>query len=536
MDQNQTKELIKCGVATRSDFTPWQSIAICSNPQARAFVPIELAQKLTVLPLMVTKTPHGEVLTALIREEYTPEDIKTLSFVSGMALQVDTCNRELLSRAITSAYLCDNEQISIIAKKALQQTPSIKEEVSYESNDPIPELLSAIIERAIANNVSDVHVEPAAMRYRTRMRKDGELYEENELCFTNSVATALCRRIKVLARLDSAHSKKVQEGSFTFNRNGCEIRIRVSIVPMLQGEKIVLRLLDNYFLSSLKIEGKTEQCFNLMGLDSEQELMLKAQLDKGRGSIIVSGATGSGKSTLLYGCLEYLNNGTLNITSLEDPVERIIAGINQAEVEQKKGQGYQEALSNILRQDPDVVMIGEIRDQETATTALTAGITGHLVLSTVHAGNCLEALLRLLELKVEPKLISISLSMLISQKLVKKNCPHCLDYQIASTELISIFHLSSNIKLAESRGCEKCNYSGCCGRQGIFEILFLTDQLRELVFCLSKNHEKEFLQGFRKTMSTTKYKPFALRIRELMLRGEISPRTAFKTLGFMPVS
>ena len=224
----------------------------------------------------------------MIREEFTAEDIKALSFVSGMSIQSDTCNSELLSRAIMSAYLGNSERLGLLADKAKHHSPSKIEVSNYESRDPVPELLSAIIERAMANAVSDVHIEPAASSYRIRMRKDGELCEETGLHLTNTVAQALCRRIKVLAKLDSTNNRISQDGGFSFSRNGCEIRLRVSIVPMFQGEKVVLRLLDNFFLSSLKADGKLEQCFGVMGLEFDQERQLKAHLHRGRGSIMVS--------------------------------------------------------------------------------------------------------------------------------------------------------------------------------------------------------------------------------------------------------
>ncbi|MFT9494816.1 GspE/PulE family protein [Anaerosolibacter sp.] len=344
----------------------------------------------------------------------------------------------------------------------------IDEEVFNEINNaPVVRLVNSIIKQAVKAKASDIHIEPFESNVRVRFRVDGDLQEI--MTPAKSTHSAIVTRIKIMGKMDIAEKRTPQDGRVETNIDGKEIDLRISILPTVYGEKIVIRLLDrSSFLLSKNQLGFSQKNFELM------ESIVKNP----NGIILVTGPTGSGKTTTLYTMLRELNRTDKNIITVEDPVEYRLHGINQVQVNLKAGMTFASALRSILRQDPDIIMIGEIRDIETAQIAVRAAITGHLVLSTMHTNDTSSTVTRLLDMGIESYLVSSSVVGVIAQRLVRKICEHCkASYEANDSEkrILNINHLT---KLYRGKGCTYCNQTGYKGRTAIHEIMPIGKELR----------------------------------------------------------
>ncbi len=520
----------------------WRELARGSTASARALMAYELAQKICVLPLAIIEAENDEpFLTALFAEPVDPQLLREVKFHVGLDVVPESVGKEILHRAIHAAYQGESTRLAD-AVGQVQDTfsRSIASEslvLSAVADCPIPRLLTAVFDRAIALNASDVHLEPTLERYRIRFRVDGILREETSFNISLRAGEELIRRLKVLAALDPTKRNEPQEGALTHQAVGLSIRARISTIAQLQGEKAVIRLLDEKFIEEVLAGDNRATSFSALGLDEDQIRSLVGFLGCAGGSILLSGPTGSGKSTLLYTMVSYLNNDSRNIVSIEDPVERRIPGVNQIEVNRSSVVDFAEILKPVLRQDPDVLMIGEIRDRKTARIALGAGITGHLVLSTVHAGNCLEIVSRLLELGASGSIMAMSLRLLVSQRLVAKNCPHCAEKESASPMLVTLFDLPKESLISRAKGCSRCRNSGIDGRAAVFEMLPVSEPIRQLLFTLGQGrgrHEMLNLGKLRKTAIREGYRSYAVSVRVLLTQGLISPTQALRVLGISP--
>lgn len=329
-------------------------------------------------------------------------------------------------------------------------------------------LLDWIIEHAVYKNASDVHIEPFEKYARVRIRIDGELNEILRISF--EAYNLITNRIKFLANMDIAEKRVPLDGKFSVKINEINYDLRVSTIPTCYSEKIVIRILYR--------ESKILD-LNQIGMTEDHKKVLFGALNKGNGIILVTGPTGSGKSSTLYSILKLLNKEGINIMTIEDPVEYSIDGINQINVNPKAGLNFANGLKAILRQDPDVIMIGEIRDKETAEIAVRAAVTGHLVLSTFHTNDVFTTITRLLEMKIEPYLLASALNLIISQRLVKKICSDCKEDYIPSP--FEMKTLGWNKNIYKAKGCYKCNFTGYRGRIGIFELLQIKEKQREVI-------------------------------------------------------
>ncbi len=515
----------------------WQDLARFSDARAREKIPHELADRLQVLPVSLSDGHFGnQTLVIIVSERCVAQSLKELQFSLPDSLQIiaDTAPEATVRRAIHAAYLGDIGHLTEAKEKAetvlFENSPRLRANspVPFDTGHPVPELLKAILDRAVALSASDIHFEPFEDSYRLRFRVDGLLRSERSDVFSSAVAESIIRRIKISAELDHTISQRPQEGGFDYKEGAVSVRLRVSSVPQVRGEKIVLRLLNNNLLEVRLTKEKRGQLFSGLGLSIEQEHSILAALAQKSGVILITGPTGSGKSTLLYTALFHLLKDSRNIATIEDPVERLIPGLNQSEVKRDFGLDYRELFPSLLRQDPDVIMLGEIRDEVTANAVFTAGLTGHLVLSTLHTANCLEALSRLKQLGVEPTLVASSLKLIVSQRLVPKNCPACALIDIASCEAKHFFSLEEDIELYASRGCERCSGTGITGRIGVFELLRLTRAVRQH---LVDARTADDLAAFAREAG---YRPFAEKVRDLLKEGVISAETALETLGIAP--
>jgi type IV pilus assembly protein PilB len=337
---------------------------------------------------------------------------------------------------------------------------------------PVIRMQNMIIEEAIRVRASDIHIEPKNKFVQIRNRVDGWLTETIRV--PKWMQESLLARLKILANMDISEKRLPQDASFRVRKNQNFIDIRVSTLPTKHGEKMVLRLLDkSRGLLSLKD----------LGLSSKQKTIVKSLIEKPQGLILVVGPTGSGKTTTLYAVINSLRSETLNIVTIEDPIEYELEKINQVQIQEKTGLTFSAALRSILRQDPDVILVGEIRDLETANITFRAAFTGHLVFSTLHTNDTASTITRLCDIGIEPYIISSSLLAVISQRLIRKNCPHCLEPYHPSEEVLAKFPQAgkSGVRFFRGRGCSHCNYQGYLGREGFYEIMTISAKVREAI-------------------------------------------------------
>jgi type IV pilus assembly protein PilB len=363
---------------------------------------------------------------------------------------------------------------------------------------PIVKLVNYIIEQAVRIKASDIHIEPYSKDIRIRYRVDGQLQEM--MRHDVRLLPAIVTRIKISGEMNIAEKRKPQDGRISIKIDKKDYDLRVSILPTVHGEKVVIRIIDKSGLLKDK---------ESLGFMKEDLIKFENILKSPHGIILVTGPTGSGKSTTLYTSLKELNKENINIITVEDPVESTLEGINQVQVNPKAGLDFAGALRSILRQDPDIVMIGEIRDRETVEIAVRAAVTGHLVVSTLHTNDAPSTVTRLIDMGIEPFLISTSLTGIIAQRLVRKICPVCKTEYTPEPGEISVLDQSAveeyggSIKLYRGEGCNKCNNSGYSGRIGVYEIMSISRQLKQLIN-QGANADDIKIQAEKDGMSTLK--------------------------------
>ena len=355
-------------------------------------------------------------------------------------------------------------------------TTSIEEEIIREdiNSSPVVMLVNSIVEQAVRQRASDIHVEAEQDRVRVRCRVDGVLY--STATYSQRLLAAIVARIKIISGLDISEKRKPQDGRFSYTVDRRDYDVRVSTLPTVYGEKCVLRLNQKQALSRNK---------STLGLFPEDMEKFDRILGRPNGIVLVTGPTGSGKSTTLYTALSELNSDMVNIITVEDPVEANIEGINQVQVNVKAELTFANALRSILRQDPDIIMIGEIRDGETASIAVQASITGHLVVSTLHTNDTASSVTRLLDMGVESYLIADSTAGIIAQRLQRRLCPNCKRQRPIAEHEADYLGLSAKERaqqmIFEPVGCQRCNGTGYYGRIGVYEIMEITPQLRSMI-------------------------------------------------------
>lgn len=343
------------------------------------------------------------------------------------------------------------------------------------SNSPVVKLANSIIEQGVREKVSDIHIEPFENDIRIRYRKDGHLYEAMRAEI--GILPALSTRIKIISGLNITEKRLPQDGRITLQIDGREVDLRVAVSPTIFGEQIVIRIADQnaFILPKEKL-----------GFSEEDKNKFSKMLLNPHGIILVTGPTGSGKTTTLYSALNEINKPSIKIITIEDPVESTISGVNHIQANVKAGLTFAVGLRSILRLDPDVIMIGEIRDSETAEIAVRAAITGHLVLSTLHTNDAPSTIIRLIDMGIQPFLVASSVVGVISQRLIKQICPNCTTDYPANKDELEILGMepNQNVKLYRGRGCAMCGGSGYRGRLGVYEIMVMTSHHKEAI---SKN-------------------------------------------------
>ena len=353
-----------------------------------------------------------------------------------------------------------------------ESLPEPEDLLEAEDDAPIIRLLNALLSQAIKENASDIHIEPFESRLLVRMRVDGVLKEILEP--PRTLAPLIVSRVKVMARLDIAEKRLPQDGRISIKIGGRPVDVRVSTLPSGNGERVVLRLLD-------KQAGRLD--LEHLGMTHKTLVQTKAVITKPHGIFLVTGPTGSGKTTTLYAAIMQLNDLSKNILTVEDPIEYYLDGIGQTQVNTKVDMSFARGLRAILRQDPDVVMVGEIRDLETAEIAVQASLTGHLVFSTLHTNTAVGAVTRLRDMGVEPFLLSSTLLGVLAQRLVRLLCPHCKEPYTANESECRIMDIQTEQEqiIYRPNGCAKCGHSGYLGRSGIHELVVVDKVLQEMI-------------------------------------------------------
>jgi type IV pilus assembly protein PilB len=382
---------------------------------------------------------------------------------------------EIATRAMSEMPLLDAGDVEV-----LEELEEISAEALTRQGEeaPVIKLVNVILMSAISKGASDIHVEPYEKEYRVRYRIDGILY--NVMSPSLKMRDAITSRIKIMAKLDIAEKRLPQDGriKIRFSDSGVQrdIDFRVSVLPTLFGEKIVMRLLDR---TKLMLD------MTKLGFEPESLAKLETQISKPWGMVLVTGPTGSGKTNTLYSSISRINTPETNIMTAEDPVEFNLVGVNQVQVRESIGLNFAAALRSFLRQDPNIILVGEIRDFETAEIAVKAALTGHLVLSTLHTNDAPSTINRLMNMGIEPFLVASSLNLVCAQRLVRRICTACkIDDPVPAAALVNVGfspELAETVVPKKGRGCEKCNRSGYKGRVGLYEVMDITEELRELI-------------------------------------------------------
>lgn len=397
-----------------------------------------------------------------------------VNIATGLEIESVMSNSDEILNAIDRYYGKQRAEKAIEEFKKQYDMNSIEgllDENNVETiNAPVVRLINTLISQAVSMKASDIHIEPSEDSIRIRFRIDGELQEV--MTPEKSAYSAILTRIKIMGKMDIAEKRIPQDGRLELTVDNKEIDMRISTIPTVFGEKIVIRLLDrSSFLTS-----KTELGFSKHNLE-----LLDKLIKYPNGIILVTGPTGSGKSTTLYAILKELNKPSINIITIEDPVEYRLDGINQVQVNNKSGMSFANGLRSILRQDPDIIMIGEIRDSETAEIAVRASITGHLVLTTMHTNDAPSTITRLIDMGIEPYLVSASVIGVVAQRLVHKICPYCKEPHNATDFERQMLNASEDIIIYKGRGCSLCNGTGYIGRTAIHEVMHINRDIRSLI-------------------------------------------------------
>jgi type IV pilus assembly protein PilB len=457
------------------------------DPSVIKLVPADVARKYNILP--VNKT--GATITIAMADPTNVFAMDDIKFMTGYNVEPVVASELGIRSAIENYYGTTHSLELKKVMEDLQQTENADLEVMEEAEDmdvdalaaeseeaPVVKLVNLILTDAIKRGASDIHIEPYEKEFRVRFRVDGILYEIMNPPL--KLKDAMTSRLKILAKLDISEKRLPQDGriklKMKLNDKNKELDFRVSILPTLFGEKIVMRLLDK---DNLRLD------MTKLGFEPESLAKFEEAIFKPWGMVLVTGPTGSGKTNTLYSALARINTPEVNIMTAEDPVEFNLPGINQVQMKEQIGLNFAATLRSFLRQDPNIILVGEIRDFETAEIAIKAALTGHLVLSTLHTNDAPATINRLMNMGIEPFLVATSVQLIAAQRLVRRTCSNCREeVEIAPQALMNLGYRKDEIgtfKVYKGRGCEKCGSTGYKGRVGLVEVMQIDDDIREMI-------------------------------------------------------
>ncbi|MFQ6067208.1 MAG: GspE/PulE family protein [bacterium] len=449
------------------------------QPEALKLVPETVARRYCVIPLW----GNGNLLTLAVTDLNDVVAIDTVRTISGCEIKAIRASEKDIMKAVDRYYSGSPDMetvlLDLVKVNGSLVQPEIGEDLSQvklKANDPpVVKFVNLLLLDAVERRASDIHIEPAKGKASLRIRIDGILQDITPP--PKAMHSAIVSRIKILSNLDIAERRLPQDGRCAVRIGDREVDIRVSTFPTLYGEKLVMRLLDKEKIS-LGLEE--------LGLSSEELSKFEKALQRPYGMILETGPTGCGKTTTLYAGLRYINSPEKNIHTIEDPIEYDLAGINQTQVKPEIGLDFARGLRAILRQDPDVILVGEIRDRETAQIAIRAALTGHLVFSTLHTNDAIGAIAQLQYFGIEPYLIGSAVDLVIAQRLIRRICPNCCEYYTLSGQALGQLGLGdekkNELKLVRSQGCRQCSYTGYFGRSGVFQFFEINSRVRRLIF------------------------------------------------------
>lgn len=438
-------------------------------------VSVNILKKNVVIPYAFKEGDAGVLKLAMANplDIYAMEDV---SIITNLQVEPVIATTRDIMLAIDKYYGQEEVKSALLAyakeRKLNEGTEQTDNEQENVNSSPIVKLVKEMIDNAVRQRASDIHVEPMESHIRVRYRVDGVLH--NRAKYSKNVLSAITARIKIIGGMDIAEKRKPQDGRITQIVDNVEYDIRVSVLPTVYGEKIVLRLAAKMALTRDKSQ---------LGMKPYELAQFEQIISKPHGILLVTGPTGSGKSTTLYTALSELNKESVNIITVEDPVEANLDGVNQIQVNPKAELTFASVLRSILRQDPDIIMIGEIRDKETASIAVQASITGHLVVSTVHTNSSASTITRLEDMGIESYLLADALIGIIAQRLVRRLCPECKQAREATLEekVYMSIDAREQVKVYEPCGCPNCNDTGYKGRIGVYEMMQMTPELKAMV-------------------------------------------------------
>ena len=455
-----------------------------------SILPAETARAYKVVPIQYEK--ESNTLTVAMKTASNFRAVDDLQLLMGYKVRSVIADAEHLDRALARIYGQEDESLTnligeLSADTALEELKDRSESIDLETlieaagSNKVKRLVNLVLMQAIKDRASDIHFEPFEEEFKMRYRIDGVLYEM--IPPPRHLAMPIVSRIKVMSNLDIAERRLPQDGRIPLTVNGNPVDLRVSVLPTMFGESVVMRVLDRSNVS-LDLEK--------VGLRNDDLEVVRQLIHKPNGIVIVTGPTGSGKTTTLYSALCELNEVSRKILTVEDPVEYDIDGLVQVQVHPEVSRTFASVLRSFLRQDPDTILVGETRDLETAQIAVQASLTGHLVFTTLHTNDAPSSIARLLDLGLEPFLITATIEGIVAQRLVRRICPRCKEaYDPTEEQLMELDLLPEDIQgrqFYRGRGCDYCHESGYRGRQGLFEIMVLDDEIRELIMRNASSH------------------------------------------------
>jgi len=441
--------------------------------EALRMVPENVARRLDLLPLAVLDNNR---LFIAMADPLNIISIDEVRMLTGMEVDVGVAIPSEIRRDMDSFYSVrgnvDDAIVEIVDMSAAEEMRRDFDAAAEASVDdaPVVKLVNGLLDQAVRESASDLHIEPFEKSSRVRYRVDGNLFDA--LDFPRNLHPAVISRLKIMANMDISEKRRPQDGRILLKFQERKVDLRVSSLPTVFGEKMVMRVLD---------QASSAVGLERIGLLEEDRGLLDGIIGRTYGMMLVTGPTGSGKSTTLYSVLERINEPESNLITVEDPVEYMIPGINQVQINERAGLTFADALRSILRQDPDKIMVGEIRDTETAQLAVRAALTGHLVLSTLHTNDAPSAVIRLNDMGVAPFLISSSVIGVIAQRLVRKLCPACKEAFEPGPNVCREYGIPEGSRIYKAVGCEQCRWSGYKGRTAVFQMMSINDEIRRLI-------------------------------------------------------